>query len=144
MRSKISMNLKLTFSRLSTVLAIVCSNSLLETSNAAAHAPAGYIVETLEIPEGVTLGVGGLAFAPDDALFVTSREGQVWRLKDDQWSLFADGLHEVLGIYIDPVTSEVWVMQRPELTKLIDEDGDGSADVFRTVNADWGLTDNYH
>ena len=81
MRPKISMNLKLTFSRLSTVLAIVCSNSLLETSNAAAHAPAGYIVETLEIPEGVTLGVGGLAFAPDDALFVTSREGQVWRLK---------------------------------------------------------------
>jgi hypothetical protein len=60
----------------------------------------------LEIPEGVTLGVGGLAFAPDDALFVTSREGQVWRLKDDQWNLFADGLHEVLGIYIDPVTAK--------------------------------------
>ena len=35
-------------------------------------------------------------------------------------------------------------MQRPELTKLIDEDGDGKADVYQTVNADWGLSDNYH
>ena len=104
--------------------------------------PAGYIVETVEIPEGITLGVGGIAFAPNGAVFLTSREGQVWRLQDEEWSLFADGLHEVLGIYIDPVTSEIWVMQRPELTKLIDEDGDGTADVFRTINAEWGLTDN--
>ncbi|MDA7618758.1 hypothetical protein N8703_05585, partial [Verrucomicrobia bacterium] len=113
-------------------------------SGAQSKMPAGYIVETVPIPAQITLGVGGLAFAPDGALFVTTREGQVWRLENEKWSLFADGLHEVLGIYIDPVTSDTWVMQRPELTQLIDEDGDGVADVYRTVNAEWGLTDNYH
>jgi hypothetical protein len=113
-------------------------------SGAQSKMPTGYIVETVPIPAQITLGVGGLAFAPDGALFVTTREGQVWRLENEKWSLFADGLHEVLGIYIDPVTSDTWVMQRPELTQLIDEDGDGVADVYRTVNAEWGLTDNYH
>ena len=68
----------------------------------------------------------------------------MWRCKDDKWSLFADGLHEPLGIYIDQKTKEVWVTQRPELTKLVDEDGDNVADVYETVNSSWGLTDNYH
>jgi hypothetical protein len=121
-----------------------CWDMVAAEQQSPSNIPAGYVVETVEIPEGITLGVGGIAFAPDGAVFLTSREGQVWRLQDEKWSLFADGLHEVLGIYIDPVTSEIWVMQRPELTKLIDEDGDGAADVFRTINAEWGLTDNYH
>ena len=110
----------------------------------AVKAPAGYLVETVTIPEGITLGVGGLAFDQHGVLYVTTREGQVWRHKGDQWQLFADGMHEVLGIYIDQVSDEVWVMQRPELTKLIDQDGDGRADIYRTVSAEWGLTDNYH
>jgi hypothetical protein len=35
-------------------------------------------------------------------------------------------------------------MQRPELTRLVDEDNDGKTDFFQTVSDDWGLTDNYH
>lgn len=106
--------------------------------------PAGYTVETIEIPANITLGVGGLAFMPNGDLLICTREGEVWRYRDGNWSRFAQGLHEALGLYVDPKTSEVWVMQRPELTKLIDEDGDGKADVYQTVNADWGLADNYH
>lgn len=106
--------------------------------------PAGYTVETIEIPQEITLGVGGLAFASNGDLYISTREGEVWKYRDNQWQLFADGLHEALGIYVDAKTSEIWVIQRPELTKLIDEDGDGRADVYKTVAADWGLTDNYH
>lgn len=106
--------------------------------------PTGYTLETIEIPANITLGVGGLAFRPNGELLISTREGQVWRYRDGQWNLFAEGLHEALGLYVDPKTSDVWVMQRPELTKLIDEDGDGKADIYQTVSADWGLTDNYH
>jgi len=106
--------------------------------------PAGYSLETIDIPSEITLGVGGLAFTPKGDLLICTREGEVWRYTHGNWSRFAYGLHEALGLYVDPKTSEVWVMQRPELTKLIDEDGDGKADVYQTVNADWGLSDNYH
>ena len=106
--------------------------------------PAGYTLETIEIPANITLGVGGMAFTPKGDLLICTREGEVWRYREGVWSRFAQGLHEALGLYVEPKTGEVWVMQRPELTKLIDEDGDGKADVYQTVNADWGLSDNYH
>ena len=106
--------------------------------------PAGYVLETIEIPAAITLGVGGLAFTPKGDLLICTREGEVWRYREGNWSRFAQGLHEPLGLSVDPKTGDVWVMQRPELTKLIDEDGDGKVDIYQTVNADWGLSDNYH
>lgn len=108
--------------------------------------PAGYSVETIEIPDAITLGVGGLAFNADGDLLICTREGQVWRYepRTSAWHLFADGLHEPLGLHIDQDSGRIWVMQRPELTELVDEDGDGKADLYKTVTAAWGLTDNYH
>ena len=92
--------------------------------------PDGYRVETVQTPEGRAFGVGGMSFAADGALFVSTREGQVWTLVGDQWQLFADGLHEPLGVYVDPKTRQVFCVQRGELTELIDEDRDGHADRF--------------
>ena len=129
---------------LSRLCALACAVLVAFLMVAAPKGPEGYVVETVDIPDDITLGVGGLAFHPSGALFITTREGQVWRLKGQDWQLFADGLHEVLGIYIDPVSEDIWVMQRPELTQLVDRDGDGRADVYRTITAAWGLTDNYH
>ncbi|MFN3242872.1 MAG: hypothetical protein ACE37K_15330 [Planctomycetota bacterium] len=106
--------------------------------------PAGYTVETIETPKGRAFGVGGMSFASDGTLFVSTREGQVWTWRAGKWQLFADGLHEPLGLLVDPKTRQVFCVQRPELTELIDEDGDGRADRFRTVCDAWGLTDNYH
>lgn len=106
--------------------------------------PAGYHVETIALPTGVAFGVGGLDFAGDGTLFVSTREGQVWTYAGGHWHLFAEGLHEPLGISVDRQTRQVFVVQRPELTELIDADGDGRAETFRTVCAAWGLTDNYH
>ena len=126
------------------LLALALVASGLAAEPVPARAPAGYRVETIDIPANITLGVGGLAFTPNGDLLICTREGEVWRYRDGKWWRFAQGLHEALGLYVDPKTSEVWVMQRPELTKLVDEDGDGVADLYQTVNADWGLTDNYH
>lgn len=106
--------------------------------------PAGYKVEKIATPEGVVLGASALAINKNDEVFVCSREGQVWKYKDDQWLLVAEGLHEPLGILVNEKTDSLIVVQRPEMTELVDEDGDGKTDFFRTINDDWGLTDNYH
>ena len=108
--------------------------------------PAGYQVDTVIIPKEITLGVGGMAFLDHHNMLICTREGEVWKFNTStgSWSLFADGLHESLGLWIDKKKGEVFVMQRPELTKLVDTDKDGKADLYQTVNAGWGLTDNYH
>ncbi len=108
------------------------------------HIPAGYTLETIEIPDDITLGVGGLAFRKNGDLMICSREGEVWRYRDGDWNRFADGLHEPLGLIVDEKSGDIFVMQRPELTRLVDEDGDGTADLYQAVADDWGLTDNYH
>ncbi|MBL69743.1 MAG: hypothetical protein CMO74_15085 [Verrucomicrobiales bacterium] len=108
--------------------------------------PAGYAVDTVDIPKEITLGVGGMAFLDETTLLICTREGEVWKFNtgNGKWSLFADGLHESLGLWVNPKNKVVYVMQRPELTKLVDSNKDGVADQYQTVNAGWGLTDNYH
>src|SRR5690606_38138873 len=60
-----------------------------------------------------------------------------------KWTLFTEGLQEPLGILIIS-DSEFLVMQRPELTRIKDTDGDGQADVYETVTDNFGMTGNYH
>src|SRR4030095_7065315 len=38
----------------------------------------------------------------------------------------------------------IYVLQKPELTRLRDVDGDGVADAYETVSAAWGLSTNFH
>lgn len=106
--------------------------------------PPGYRVETIATPPGVEMEVGAIGFEPGGSILVTTRYGQVWRLKDGQWSLFAEGLHEPLGIWIDPGNGDAYIAQRPELTRLVDTNKDGKADVFQTLAAGWGFSGNYH
>ena len=106
--------------------------------------PAGYRVETIETPEGVDFEVGGIAFGPNSSLLAATRHGDIWRLHDGRWSLFAEGLHEPLGLWVDPGSGEVYLAQRPELTRLVDTDRDGRADRYETVCAGWGFSGNYH
>ena len=70
--------------------------------------PDGYRVETVRTPEGHAFGVGGMSFAADGTLFLSTREGQVWTLRGDRWTLFADGLHEPLGLLVDQKTNQVF------------------------------------
>ncbi|MFM8470378.1 MAG: LamG-like jellyroll fold domain-containing protein, partial [Limisphaerales bacterium] len=36
-------------------------------------------IETIAVPSGIALEVGGMAFAPDNALIVCTRRGEIWR-----------------------------------------------------------------
>ncbi|HZG24968.1 MAG TPA: c-type cytochrome, partial [Chitinophagaceae bacterium] len=97
-------------------------------------------------PEGLILEVGGLCTLPNGDLGVTTRRGDVFIVENPTsqrpfFRKFASGMHEVLGLaYKD---GALYCAQRGELTKLVDTNMDGKADVYETVYA-WPLTGNYH
>lgn len=95
-------------------------------------------------PAGIDDQVGALAFLEDGRLAAAFHRGEVFiREADGGWRQFAEGLHEPLGLLPDG-QGALLVMQRPELTRLEDSDGDGKADRYRTVFDGFGLTGNYH
>ena len=107
-------------------------------------------VDYLKPPKGAILEVGGIGFMSDGDLIASTRRGQVWRVNnpnannpdDAIFTLICEGLHEGLGLSV--INDEIFVLQRGELSKLIDLDGDKIIDEIQTVTQDWGLTDNYH
>jgi hypothetical protein len=104
-----------------------------------------YAIDTIETPSGLDAQVGALAFSPSGKLFACFHKGEVYAYDpaSKRWSLFASGLHEPLGC-IAVSDTELVVMQRPELTRLVDSDGDGAADRFDTVCDAFGMSGNYH
>lgn len=109
--------------------------------------PPGYQLEQITPPENVRFSPTGIDIAPDGNVCVTTREGDVWMRKPGEngsWSRFASGLQNPLGAIIDSKPGHVFVSQRTELTELIDENNDGTADMYRRVNGGWGFTGNYH
>jgi mono/diheme cytochrome c family protein len=101
-------------------------------------------VETLPLPRAMIPEVSGVAFTPQGTLVVTNRRGEVWmRNAAGAWRRFATGLYEGFGL-VAPSETEILVIQRPELTRLRDTDGDGVADRYETMADQWGITGNYH
>lgn len=109
-----------------------------------------YPVEYLTPPAGEVIEVGGMDFLPNGDLLVSTRRGRVWWVADPmadnpadaRWHIFCEGLHEGLGLKV--VGEQVFVLQRGELSQLIDHDGDRICDEVRTISQDWGMTGNYH
>lgn len=109
-----------------------------------------YTITSIPAPEGAVIEGGAIELLPDGRIAVCTRRGEVWTIanadshpdKPAQWTLFAEGLHEPLGL----AWRDGWlyVVQRPEVTRLRDEDGDGRADVFETVSDGWGIKGDYH
>ena len=109
-----------------------------------------YTITQIPAPEGAVVEGGAIELLPDGKVAVCTRRGQVWMIenafshpdKSAKWTLFAEYLHEPLGL----AWKDGWLyaVQRPELTRMKDEDGDGRADIFETVNDDWGINGNYH
>ena len=104
-----------------------------------------YNIENIPTPKGLDPQIGGLTFLPNGRLAACFHRGEVYiyNLKTKEWKLFADGLHEPLGIVAEDNHTLV-VMQRPELTLLRDTDGDGEADHYQTISDEFGMTGNYH
>ncbi|MFG0286813.1 MAG: hypothetical protein ACF8CQ_01470, partial [Rhodopirellula sp. JB044] len=94
-----------------------------------------YRITTFELPEGEVIEACGFQRMPDGKLAVCSRRGDIFMISDplaekvtaDQVKVFARGLHEPLSL----AERDGWLyaVQRPEVTRLRDTDGDGLADV---------------
>jgi len=104
-----------------------------------------YTVESIATPPGLSAEVGGLAFGPDGRLAACFHRGEVYFYDPakQEWKLFAQGLHDPLGLVV-PKVGEVIVMQRPELTRLRDTHNTGVADSYETICDAFGMTGNYH
>lgn len=109
-----------------------------------------YEITTLPIPDGVVLEPGAIELLPDRRLAVATRRGEIYLVegafaktpKSVRFQRFAHGLHELLGL----AWRDGWlyVTQRCDVSRLKDRDGDDRADVYEIVNADWGITGDYH
>ena len=104
-----------------------------------------FTFESVAIPDGIDPQIGGIATMPDGRLAICFHRGEVffYEPKNDEWTQFAEGLHEPLGVLAESDTS-LLVAQRAELTRLRDTDGDGRADSYETVFDGFGMTGNYH
>lgn len=105
-----------------------------------------YEIEEISLPVEMNPEISAIAFTPSGKLVAANRHGEVWLTEDPAngpWRRYAFGLHEPLGVLALSDT-EILVTQRPELTRLIDSNGDGVADHYETVNDDWCVTDNWH
>ena len=107
--------------------------------------PDTYRVENVPTPKGIAPEVGAITFAPDGRLAAAMRRGYIYLLDiaSGRWSKFAEGLQSPLGI-LSGKPGEFFVVHLPELTRIADTDGDGTADVYETVADTWGMSGNYH
>ena len=109
-----------------------------------------YNLETLPIPEGVVAEMGSIALVPGKShIGVTTRRGDLYLvegaygdLDQVEWKLFAEGLHEPLGMFWKD--GAFVLTQRPEVSRVSDTDGDGRADRFETISGGWGISGDYH
>ena len=109
-----------------------------------------YPIQPLPNPQQFVLETGAITATTDGRLYAATRRGEVFEIKDAlgpdistaKLTRFASGLHECLGLAWKE--TGLYVTQRPEVTRLVDEDLDGRADLFSTVSDAWGITGDYH
>src|SRR5690606_37292728 len=98
-----------------------------------------YTVESVVMPEGLTGQTGGVDFFPVGRMVACFMRGEVmvYDLNLKKWSVFADGLQSPLGI-LAISDSAVIVAQLSEITKIIDTDAVGRADLYENISNESG------
>ena len=132
------------------ITSIILLSVLSVVGRVAAEAPTEadyYTIFDMQAPSNEVVEVGGIDFGPDGAAYVCTRHGDIWRVQDPhsdspKWNIWARYLHEPLGLGWHD--GWLYATQRPEVTRMKDEDGDGRADVFECVSDGWGITGDYH
>lgn len=123
----------------------------LETS---ATPDGAYITDSITSPEknpwNRRVRFGGFDFFPDGrrAAFCT-HDGDIWivsgiddQLKNLEWTRFASGLYEPLGLVIDGET--IYVSARDGILRFRDFNGDGEADFYENFNNEVMSTEGFH
>jgi cytochrome c len=103
-------------------------------------------------PDGFLPKVAGMDFLPDGRLVVSTWDalGAVYVLdnvqsgdpKQIKVKRIAQGLAEPLGLKV--VDGDIYVLQKQELTKLVDKDGDGLIDEYQCFAKGWRASANFH
>lgn len=114
------------------------------------NASPGYEMESIPLPFA-GCRPSDIVFTKDETMFVLAMtEGQVWRARKPpaghpnrvRWQRYASGLYHPVGLAL--VDERLYVAQKPEITELIDHDGDGTVDHYRTLATGWGLSTGWH
>ncbi|GAB2796439.1 hypothetical protein GCM10027275_47210 [Rhabdobacter roseus] len=110
-----------------------------------------FTLSTLHRPDFLPK-VGSMAFRPDGRLLVATwdPDGSLYLLSGlesgDSSQIrvkrIATGLAEPLGMEV--VDGQIYVLQKQELTHLIDHDGDEVIDEYRSVCSSWGVSNDFH
>lgn len=148
------------------LLTLLCLTSVLTNTNAFAESEDDYyrIVSIMTpkaqtesrsknwkpAPGDLVLEVSGIAVLDDQRIAVAIRKGEIWILdgvsdeppQNVTYKRFATALHEPLGLIWKD--GAFYTVQRSELTRIRDTDGDGTADEYLTVAKGWGVTGHYH
>ncbi|MEL7251012.1 MAG: family 16 glycoside hydrolase [Bacteroidota bacterium] len=103
-------------------------------------------------PDGFSPKVGGMDFLPDGRMVISTwdAEGSIYivdgvstgEASQMSYKRIATGLAEPLGLKV--VDGSIYILQKQELTQLIDHDGDEVTDEYRTVSNDWEVSANFH
>ncbi|HEY0549531.1 MAG TPA: hypothetical protein VGF13_08010, partial [Verrucomicrobiae bacterium] len=99
----------------------------------------GFAVDTITVPYAnpwkALMFCSGVDFFSDGSAAVSTIHGDVWRVSgiDDKlravkWRRFATGFFQPLGLRV--VNDRAYVLGRDQITRLDDEDGDGTADRY--------------
>lgn len=117
----------------------------LVTKGEIAKDTAPYVVDTLTVPydnpHNALFFTSGLDFLPDGRIAVCTCHGDVWVVKADakldkvEWRRFATGMYQPLGLKV--VDGKIVVLERGQLTRLHDVNGDGEADFYENLCHDW-------
>lgn len=106
-------------------------------------------IEHFPLPKEINLQVTGMDWLSKDELAVATWSGEIYVVEHAPgpveaatYRRFARGLNEPLGLKVHD--RRLYAVQKPELTRITDTDGNGEADRFESINADWGYTGNYH
>jgi hypothetical protein len=105
-----------------------------------------FAIDTLTVPydnpHHALMFLSGVDFLPTGEVVVCTAHGDVWlvgaadrTLDRLTWKRFATGLYQPLGLKV--VGGKVVVLERGQLTRLHDTNGDGEADFYENLNNDW-------
>lgn len=113
------------------------------------HGDDFFQIEHFPVPKEIQLMVTGMDWLPTGDLAICTWSGEIYVVENPlgpvrlaTYRRFASGLNEAFGLMV--IEGQIYVMQKSELTRVTDTDGNGEADLFETINDDWGYTGNYH
>jgi glucose/arabinose dehydrogenase len=117
----------------------------IETKGQIGREKGPYVVDTLTIPYDnpwkALMFLSGVDFFPNGDAAVCTIHGDVWlvkgidgKLENLTWRRFATGLYQPLGLRI--VDDHVFVLGRDRITRLVDVDRDGEADLYENFCGD--------